>query len=69
MKKILFCSHARLCEGMLDTLKVFTLYDEKTMQAIPFYTEGVDSVRLLEEAAAQGLLAGMNEAASEHPAV
>ncbi len=53
MKKILFCSHGRLCEGMLDTLKVFSLYDEKTMQAIPFYTEGVDSDRLLEEAAAQ----------------
>ncbi len=43
MKKIVFCSHGRLCEGMLDTLKVFSLYEEKRMEAIPFYTEGIDA--------------------------
>lgn len=48
MNKIIFCSHGRLCEGMLDTLKVFSLYDEK-MVAIPFYTEGIDGESLLTE--------------------
>ncbi len=40
MKKILFCSHGRLALGMLDTLKVFSLYDEQAMTAITFYVEG-----------------------------
>lgn len=49
MKKILFCSHGRLCEGMLDTLKVFSLYDPQTMTAIPFYTEENDGELRLDQ--------------------
>lgn len=48
MDRIIFCSHGRLCEGMLDTLKIFSLYDEK-MVAIPFYTEAIDGEGLLNE--------------------
>lgn len=49
MKRTVFCSHGRLCEGMLDTLKIFSLYDENTMSAIPFYTEGVDAEEQLNK--------------------
>lgn len=49
MNKTIFCSHGRLCEGMIDTLKIFSLYDENAMIAIPFYTDGIDAEVLLEK--------------------
>lgn len=52
MVKMIFCSHGRLCEGMLDTLKFFSLYHE-SMQAIPFYIDGIDGEALLDEAIKQ----------------
>lgn len=52
MVKMIFCSHGRLCEGMLDTLKFFSLYHE-SMQAIPFYLEGIDGEAMLDEAIKQ----------------
>ena len=49
MNKVLFCSHGRLCEGMVDTLKVFSLYDENHIKAIPFFVDGVNSNDLLDK--------------------
>lgn len=42
MFKVLLASHGRLCEGMLDTLKIF-VSDVDSITAIPYYVEGVDS--------------------------
>ncbi len=51
-KRLIFCSHGRLCEGILDTLKIFSLFDDKTMKAIPFFTGKTDGEAQLDELAA-----------------
>ncbi|MCH1940847.1 PTS sugar transporter subunit IIA [Holdemania massiliensis] len=50
-KQIILCSHGRLCEGMLDTLRIFSLDQAMPIRAIPFYTEGVDSEAQLSQLA------------------
>lgn len=42
MFKILLLSHGKMCEGILDTLKIFTPKTDN-ITAIPFYVEGIDS--------------------------
>lgn len=53
MNRFLFCSHGRMAEGMLDTLKIFSLYNPESMQAIAFYTESMDGEAMLKKAMAQ----------------
>lgn len=50
MTKIILCSHGRLCEGLLDTLGVFSLQHDSII-AIPFYCEGIDGEVLLNQVA------------------
>ena len=38
MVNVILMSHGRLCEGMLDTLKIFTA-DPHRIQTLPLYTE------------------------------
>ncbi|WP_180994530.1 PTS fructose transporter subunit IIA [Clostridium sp. chh4-2] len=47
MYKILIATHGKMCEGMLDTLHIFSA-DIDMVTAIPFYTEGVDGDTELE---------------------
>lgn len=54
-RNIVLCSHGRLCEGMLDTLELFSLKDEN-VYAIPFYTGEADG-----EEALKALTAGFGE--------
>lgn len=49
MKKYIFCSHGLLCDGMIDTLKIFSLYNKDCTFAVPFYVEGKDSIQLLQK--------------------
>lgn len=47
MYKILIATHGKMCEGMVDTIHIFSA-DIDRMTAIPFYTEGVDGDAMLE---------------------
>lgn len=46
MYKILIATHGRMCEGILDTLKIFS-NDLDHVETIPYYVEGVDSEGML----------------------
>ncbi len=46
--KVLLLSHGRLCEGMLDTLSIFSTKLD-SVSAIPFYVDGINSEELLQE--------------------
>jgi len=48
MYKVLILSHGRLCEGVLDTLKIFNPNTD-CVTAIPFYTDDVDSEALYQK--------------------
>ena len=47
MRKVIFATHGRMCEGMLDTLSIFG-FEGEDLCAIPFYVEGYDSENELE---------------------
>ena len=48
MYKILIVSHGRMCEGVLDTLRIF-VPSLTHVTAIPFYSEGIDGVSVYKE--------------------
>lgn len=47
MLKILLTSHGKMCEGLKDTVSLFSV--EKTIDAIPFYSEGHDGEKELDQ--------------------
>lgn len=51
-KNIILCSHSRLCEGMLDTLELFSMKNEHVF-AVPFYTDALDGEQRLKEISEQ----------------
>lgn len=51
MYKIMIATHGRMCEGLLDTIKLLT-DDTGMIQAIPFYVEGINGDKLLEDSMA-----------------
>lgn len=47
MYKILIATHGKMCEGMLDTIHLFSA-DTDMVQVIPFYTDQIDGDKLLD---------------------